>query len=86
MAGQRYPGLSGTPLWDALYADWKEVTGGKAIAAFVVGSGNFLESLGINATMSRAIIGVLVASFAGTTLDLLHDQRYVVQNGSYSFG
>ena len=77
---EEYPGLSGTPLWDALYADWKDVTGGKAIAAFVVGSGNFLETLGINATMSRAIIGVLVASFAGTTLDTATRlQRYVVQ-------
>ena len=77
---EEYPGLSGTQLWHALYSDWKDVTGGKAIAAFVVGSGNFLESLGIGATMSRAIIGVLVASFAGTTLDTATRlQRYVVQ-------
>ena len=77
---EEYPGLSGTQLWQVLYADWKGVTGGKAIAAFVVGSGNFLESLGIHATMSRAIIGVLVASFAGTTLDTATRlQRYVVQ-------
>jgi carbon starvation protein len=77
---EEYPGLSGTALWQVLYADWKGVTGGKAIAAFVVGSGNFLESLGIHATMARAIIGVLVASFAGTTLDTATRlQRYVVQ-------
>ncbi|MEO2000257.1 MAG: carbon starvation CstA 5TM domain-containing protein, partial [Pirellulales bacterium] len=77
---EEYPGLSGTQLWQVLYADWKGVTGGKAIAAFVVGSGNFLESLGIHATMSRAVIGVLVASFAGTTLDTATRlQRYVVQ-------
>ena len=77
---EEYPGLSGTQLWHALYSDWKDVTGGKAIAAFVVGSGNFLESLGMSATMSRALIGVLVASFAGTTLDTATRlQRYVVQ-------
>jgi carbon starvation protein len=77
---EAYPGLSGTALWQVLYADWKGVTGGKAIAAFVVGSGNFLESLGIHATMARATIGVLVASFAGTTLDTATRlQRYVVQ-------
>lgn len=77
---QEYPGLSGTALWQTLYADWKGVTGGKAIAAFVVGSGNLLESLGIDAVMARALVGVLVASFAGTTLDTATRlQRYVVQ-------
>ena len=77
---QEYPGLTGTALWRELYGDWKGVTGGKAIAAFVVGSGNLLESLGIDAVMARALVGVLVASFAGTTLDTATRlQRYVVQ-------
>jgi carbon starvation protein len=77
---QAYPGLSGQPLWNTIYADWTKVTGGAAIAAFVVGSGNFLEALGIDATFARALMGVLVASFAGTTLDTATRlQRYVVQ-------
>jgi carbon starvation protein len=77
---QEYPGQTGTELWQTLYADWRGVTGGKAIAAFVVGSGNLLESLGIDAVMARALVGVLVASFAGTTLDTATRlQRYVVQ-------
>jgi carbon starvation protein len=77
---QSYPGLTGEPLWSTIYADWTKVTGGAAIAAFVVGSGNFLEALGIDATFSRALMGVLVASFAGTTLDTATRlQRYVVQ-------
>jgi len=77
---QEYPGLTGTALWRELYGDWRGVTGGKAIAAFVVGSGNLLESLGIDAVMARALVGVLVASFAGTTLDTATRlQRYVVQ-------
>jgi len=46
----------------------------------VVGSGNLLEALGIDATFARALMGVLVASFAGTTLDTATRlQRYVIQ-------
>ena len=77
---QAHPGLTGTDLWNTIYADWAKVTGGGAIAAFVVGSGNLLQALGIEATFARAMMGVLVASFAGTTLDTATRlQRYVVQ-------
>lgn len=77
---QEHPGLSGTALWQEIYGSWTKVTGGTAIAAFVVGSGNLLEALGIDTVMARAIVGVLVASFAGTTLDTATRlQRYVVQ-------
>jgi carbon starvation protein len=77
---QAYPGLAGAELWQRLYADWTQVTGGAAIAAFVVGSANLLQALGIDATFARALMGVLVASFAGTTLDTATRlQRYVVQ-------
>lgn len=77
---QAYPGMTGEALWSSIYADWTKVTGGSAIAAFVVGSGNFLESLGIDPTFARALMGVLVASFAGTTLDTATRlQRYVIQ-------
>jgi carbon starvation protein len=72
--------LSGTVLWNTMYADWASVTGGMAIGAFVVGAANFLEAMGIDHTMSTALMGVLVASFAGTTLDTATRlQRYVVQ-------
>lgn len=77
---QAYPGLTGEALWNTIYADWDKVTGGSAIAAFVVGSGNLLGALGIEATFARALMGVLVASFAGTTLDTATRlQRYIVQ-------
>jgi carbon starvation protein len=69
-----------------VYADWGLVTGGKAIGAFVVGSGNFVQALGIEATMAKALMGVLVASFAGTTLDTATRlQRYVVQELAATF-
>ena len=49
------------------------------VSAFVDGGGNFLASLGIPLKMSIAIMAVLVASFAATTLDTATRlQRYVV--------
>jgi len=82
-----YPGLSGSALWAEVYHDWKSVTGGQAIGAFVVGSGNFLQSLGLPASLATAIMGVLVASFAGTTMDTATRlQRYVVQELAAALG
>ena len=58
-----------------------------AIAAFVVGAANFLEAMGIDHTMATALMGVLVASFAGTTLDTATRlQRYVTQELSAAAG
>lgn len=49
------------------------------VSAFVDGGGNFLASLGIPLKMGIAIMAVLVASFAATTLDTATRlQRYVL--------
>ena len=49
------------------------------VSAFVEGGGNFLASLGIPLKMGIAIMAVLVASFAATTLDTATRlQRYVI--------
>ncbi len=49
------------------------------VAAFVDGGGNFLSTLGIPLKMGVAIMAVLVASFAATTLDTATRlQRYVI--------
>ena len=49
------------------------------VSAFVDGGGNFLASLGIPLKMGIAIMAVLVASFAATTLDTATRlQRYVI--------
>jgi len=78
--------LTGAALWGQIYSDWKLVTGGDAIGAFVVGSANFVQALGFETTMARALMGVLVASFAGTTLDTATRlQRYVVQELAATF-
>jgi len=76
----RFVGQSGAELWHSLYGDWALVGLGDKIGAFVVGSANFLEGMGLNHAMAVAIMGVLVASFAATTLDTATRlQRYVVQ-------
>lgn len=81
-----YGALKGAELWGKIYGDWNTVSGGTAIGAFVVGSANFLESMGIDKTMAKALMGVLVASFAGTTLDTATRlQRYVVQELASTF-
>ena len=83
--GAKFGAASGTDLWNMLYADWSAAAT-MAIGAFVVGSANFLEAMGINHTMAMALMGVLVASFAGTTLDTATRlQRYVVQELASTF-
>jgi carbon starvation protein len=73
-------GQTGTVLWQGIYHDWLGVNLGVKIGAFVVGAANFLEGMGIDHAMAVAIMGVLVASFAATTLDTATRlQRYVVQ-------
>ncbi|MBT6486353.1 MAG: carbon starvation protein A [Planctomycetaceae bacterium] len=73
-------GLTGGELWNGIYGDWAKVGLAAKIGAFVVGTANFLGAIGVNHTMGVAIMGVLVASFAATTLDTATRlQRYVVQ-------
>ena len=73
-------GLEGTAVWNAIYSDWTLVGLGTKVGAFVAGAANFLTALGIGNAMAVAIMGVLVASFAGTTLDTATRlQRYVIQ-------
>jgi len=79
------PGEGGTLLgheaWEARYASWATAGGlGAKVGAFVDGSANFIASIGIPHTFGIALMGVFVASFAGTTLDTAcRLQRYVVQ-------
>ncbi len=71
--------LTGAAAWNARYADWPTAEKG-ALGAFVQGASNFLRALGISATAGTALVGVLVASFAATTMDTAcRLQRYVIQ-------
>lgn len=73
--------LTGSAAWAERYAAWGSASSlGAKVAAFVDGSANFLMAIGIPSAIAIALMGVLVASFAGTTLDTAcRLQRYVIQ-------
>ncbi|MEM6458274.1 MAG: carbon starvation protein A [Planctomycetota bacterium] len=73
--------LVGEFAWSIQYASWQAAGGLAAkVGAFVKGAANFLVVLGLPVSVAVALMGVLVASFAGTTLDTAcRLQRYVVQ-------
>ena len=73
--------LTGKEAWETRYSDWNAANGLAAkVGAFVDGSANFLMAIGLSKEVSIALMGVLVASFAGTTLDTAcRLQRYVIQ-------
>ncbi len=73
--------LQGAAAWNHHYSSWGATAGlTDMITAFVNGSSNMLRSLGIPLEYGYAIVGVLVASFAGTTLDTAtRIQRYVIE-------
>ena len=73
--------LTGNDAYLSHYATWGGGAGlSVKISGFVDGSANFLHSIGIPGGAAVAIIGVLVASFAGTTMDTAcRLQRYIIQ-------
>ncbi len=72
--------LTGLAAWQAHYGSWAGAAGlGAKINAFVLGSANMMTTFGIPQAIGVIIMGVFVASFAGTTLDsATRIQRYVV--------
>lgn len=54
--------------WGVYYDSWAHAGANKA-AAFVLGGGAFLETLGLPTELARTLMAVLVISFAATTLD-----------------
>jgi carbon starvation protein len=71
--------LVGNDAYLARYSVWSSRLG-PLVAAFVDGSSNFLKAIGMPAASATAVMGVFVASFAGTTLDsACRLQRYVIQ-------
>ncbi|MFI4862294.1 MAG: carbon starvation protein A [Phycisphaerales bacterium JB063] len=73
--------IYGGASYNTRYKSWATSNGlGAKVGAFVDGSANFLKAMGIPPGIAIALMGVLVASFAGTTLDTAcRLQRYVVQ-------
>jgi len=72
--------FTGTEAWQQHYASWTAAQGlSSKLAAVVVGSANMLSTIGIPQAIGLIIIGVFIASFAGTTLDTAtRIQRYVI--------
>jgi len=79
--------LFGDAAFAQRYSSWDVASGlGANIGTFVDGAGNFLRAIGIPQSVAVALMGVFVASFAGTTLDTsCRLQRYVVQELARAF-
>ncbi|RMD83573.1 MAG: carbon starvation protein A, partial [Lentisphaerae bacterium] len=73
--------LTGTAAWQSLYGgSWKNFKLPQKLGAFIEGGANFLHTLGIPLSFAVGIVAVLIACFAGTTLDsATRIQRYVIQ-------
>ena len=72
--------LFGVQAWTDHYSSWVAAKGlGSKLTAFVIGSANMIETLGIPNHIAQVIMGVFVVSFAGTTLDTAtRIQRYIL--------
>ncbi|MEM1108937.1 MAG: carbon starvation protein A [Planctomycetota bacterium] len=79
--------IAGENAFWSRYSSWKAAGGlAKTVGAFVDGSANLLKAIGLPTGIAVALMGVLVASFAGTTLDTAcRLQRYVVQELAGTF-
>lgn len=73
--------LTGEAAWLSRYSSWGAAEGlGAKVGAFVDGAANLLRAMGLPLQAGVALMGVLVASFAATTLDTAcRLQRYVIQ-------
>ncbi len=72
--------LTGQDAWAHFYSSWIGAKGlSDKIAPVVIGAANIMNALGLPETIGVTLMGVFIASFAGTTLDTsVRLQRYVV--------
>jgi len=79
--------LSGKAAWSQHYATWTAAKGlGSKVSAFVEGAANMIAAVGVPQELGVIIMGVFVASFAGTTLDTATRlQRYVISELASDF-
>jgi len=72
--------LTGQAAWQHQYSSWMGDKGlSDKIAPVVIGAANMMGTLGLPRTVGITLMGVFIASFAGTTLDTaVRIQRYVV--------
>lgn len=79
--------LVGRSAWNTRYESWTSAGGlARTVGSFVDGSANLLRAIGVPLGVALALMGVLVASFAGTTMDTAcRLQRYVIQELAMTF-
>ncbi len=79
--------VAGSLAFEAQYDSWQSSNSlGAKVGAFVQGSANMLTRLGLPIETAIALMAVLVASFAATTLDTsCRLQRYVIQEFCRTF-
>ncbi|RAP33144.1 carbon starvation protein A [Candidatus Marinamargulisbacteria bacterium SCGC AG-410-N11] len=72
--------LTGLAAWQAHYGSWSASAGlGSKLDAVVIGCANLMKVLHIPLDLAIAVVGVFIASFAGTTLDsATRVQRYII--------
>lgn len=72
--------ITGVSAWTSHYSSWSAAGGlSSKVGAFVEGAANMIESIGISKSIAMTIMGVFVATFAGTTLDTAtRVQRYLL--------
>ncbi len=72
--------LTGSAAWQHQYSCWMGTKGlSDKIAPIVAGAANIMGTLGLPKTIGVTLMGVFIASFAGTTLDTsVRLQRYVI--------
>jgi len=72
--------LTGQAAWQHQYGSWLGEKGlSDKIAPVVIGAANMMAKIGLPETVGITLMGVFIASFAGTTLDTsTRIQRYVV--------
>jgi carbon starvation protein len=68
--------LAGKEAWRANYSSWSEAS---KIGVVVTGAANIFKTVGLPEVVGMTLMGVFIASFAGTTLDTaVRIQRYVI--------
>lgn len=81
IAGAAGVPLAGEAAWAHVYGEsWLAMNLGKTVGAFVEGAANMMSAIGLPLPLGVAVVAVMVACFAATTLDsATRLQRYVIQ-------
>jgi len=79
--------FTATAAWQQHYGSWAGAAGlGAKLTAVVAGAANMIETIGLPKIVGTTLMGVFIASFAGTTLDTaVRIQRYIISELAHDF-